>query len=53
METKKLAQNTGMALGYVSQSKDGNFEGTLGLLRSGGNNSRISIIANDNKTKDK
>ena len=41
------------ALGYVSQSKDGNFEGTLGLISSGGNKSRISIVANDNKTKDK
>lgn len=37
------------ALGYVSQSKDGNFEGTLAL----GQKSRISIVANDNKTADK
>ncbi len=37
------------ALGYVSQSKDGNFEGTLAL----GLNSRISIVPNNNKTAEK
>ncbi len=48
-----MAQKANMALGYVSQSKDGNFEGTLGLISSGGNKPRISIVANDNKTADK
>ncbi len=37
------------ALGYVTQGKDGNFEGVLSM----GVNSRINIVANETKTTEK
>ena len=37
------------ALGYVTQTEDGNFVGKLGM----GLNTRIDIVANDNKQTDK
>jgi len=37
------------ALGYVTKTEVGNFQGTLNL----GGTSRINIVANDNKESDK